>query len=55
MENAKDRASHLLRLASIYIRNGDTSEIMFYDGVQCDGECLAADCDAAAEALEQSE
>jgi hypothetical protein len=51
--NSEERAVYLLRMAALYIRSGDTSNEIFYDEASCDGECLACDCEAAAESLEK--
>jgi hypothetical protein len=54
---AMDRAAMLLKLASQYIRDlpfdvVTDADLMHYDGADCDGICLADDCDAAAHDLE---
>ncbi len=47
------RAVEMLRIAAQYIRdNASTDETVRYDGVECDGFCVAEDCDSAADALE---
>lgn len=44
------RKDQLLKLAAEYIRKyTDCENVIFYDGTDCDGECLATDCEAASE------
>lgn len=46
------RAVELLRHAAAYIRaSSDHDRLIHYDDADCDGLCLADDCDATAEAL----
>lgn len=47
-----ERARQLLKLAAKYIRKYKDDGIIFYDETECDGACLADDCEAAAESLE---
>jgi len=39
-------------LAALYIREHCPDQDIDYDGVTCDGGCLADDCDAAASDLD---
>lgn len=49
---ARARAVEMLGLAADYIRdNAAVSVTVFYDGADCDGLCVAMDCDNAAEHL----
>jgi hypothetical protein len=51
--DAQSRAAELLRLAAQYLRdNANTTILIAYDETECDGSCLADDCEFAAEALE---
>lgn len=51
MDKASERASFMLRIAAIYIRKHCPDELYHYDEADCDGGCVADDCDAAAEEL----
>lgn len=51
MDKASERASFMLRIAAIYIRKYCPDELYHYDEANCDGGCVADDCDAAAEEL----
>jgi hypothetical protein len=46
------RAVEMLKIAAKYIRDNDPEGIIFYDGTDCDGYCVADDCETAAECLE---
>jgi hypothetical protein len=48
-----DRAQMLLRLAAEFIREHAPVEMVRYDNADCDGYCLADDCEAAADALDE--
>lgn len=43
------RASYLLRVAAKYIDSFDSESLITYDEAECDGACLAGDCDIEAE------
>jgi hypothetical protein len=43
------REKYLLRVAAAYIRQYCPGEEIVYDDSHCDGECLAQDCEDAAE------
>lgn len=47
-----DRAMEMLRIAAKYIRKYHDDGILVYDGADCDGACIADDCEIAAEAME---
>lgn len=47
----KSRAHFMLKLAADYIRIHAPGEIAHYDGADCDGLCIAEDCESAAEEL----
>lgn len=49
---ARDRAIEMLRIAARYIRETDAYGTIHYDGTECDGYCVADDCEIAAEELE---
>lgn len=51
MNSNNARAAQLLRLAAQYIRENCPDELIEYDEAECDGECLALDCESAADAL----
>lgn len=46
------RAIEMLKIAAKYIRKYHDDGILIYDGADCDGACIADDCEFAAEALE---
>jgi hypothetical protein len=50
------RAIEMLKVAARFLRENaygvDTT--IFYDGAECDGQCIADDCENAALALEYS-
>ncbi len=52
-KKAIDRAIELLDVVAKFVAENPLAEdcSVFYDGVECDGWCLAADCLSAAEAL----
>jgi hypothetical protein len=58
MEQAADalegaaRAAKMLRIAANYVRDNDPDSNVYYDDADCDGHCLADDCETAAESLE---
>lgn len=43
-----ERATLMLRIAAEFIREHCPDQTIFYDGTECDGYCVAADCDNAA-------
>lgn len=54
MGDSIDRAIEMLKIAAKWIREnsgyfGETTE--FYDGAECDGSCIADDCENAADAM----
>lgn len=55
MDEDLARTVELLRLAARYIREGDDYErTIEYDNADCDGICLADDCDSQADTIEES-
>lgn len=51
---SKKRAIEMLRVAARYIRDVQPDGSIFYDEAECDGYCVADDCDAAADDLVDS-
>lgn len=51
-DKALARAIEILKVASDFIREHASSAIVYYDGADCDGYCLADDCMSAVEGLE---
>lgn len=51
-DQATERAQQLLKIAAKYIRKYKDDGIIVYDDAECDGACLADDCEFAAENLE---
>ncbi len=51
---ALERAVLMLNVAAKYIENNEPFGLASYDGTDCDGFCLAEDCTAAAEALDDT-
>ncbi len=51
METNIERAIEMLRKAAKYIRDNDPEGIIHYDEADCDGYCVADDCEIAAEML----
>jgi hypothetical protein len=49
MSKAIERKNYLLRIAARYIREHAPEETIFYDGTDCDGACLADECECAAD------
>lgn len=49
------RAALMLRVAAEYIRDYWPEEIIHYDDADCDGYCVADDCETMADALDESE
>ena len=47
----EERAIEMLIVAAAYIREHCPDMLIFYDGVFCDGSCVADDCDNAADFL----
>lgn len=43
------RAAYMLRVAAWYIRDKYPDGIVYYDDAECDGYCVADDCESAAE------
>lgn len=55
MDEDLARTVELLRLAARYIRdNADCEQLIEYDDTDCDGICLADDCESQAETIEES-
>lgn len=48
-----ERARLMLRIAAQYIRENWDDGLIFYDEAECDGLCVADDCEAAAEGLDE--
>jgi hypothetical protein len=48
------RAALMLRMAAHYIRNHCPDESICYDDAECDGHCVADDCEAAADGIESA-
>lgn len=46
------RAVEMLRVAMNYIRDNCDDAVIFYDDAECDGACVAGDCEIAADMLE---
>jgi hypothetical protein len=46
------RAQEMLRIAAKYIRDHAPSYMIFYDLADCDGYCVADDCEIAADCLD---
>lgn len=53
MKNTADleRAIEMLNIAAAYIREHAPDYVSFYDGTDCDGYCIADDCEIAANDL----
>lgn len=52
IQTTSDRAAQMLRVAATRIRNGlAAAETTHYDGADCDGYCIADDCESAADDL----
>lgn len=52
MENQNvKRAAEMLRIAAKIIRNEANNAVVNYDGADCDGWCVADDCETAADML----
>lgn len=45
------RAAEMLRIAAEYIKQHCPDGDIFYDEADCDGYCVAADCEIAADEL----
>ena len=45
------RAIEMLNIAAAYIREHAPDCVSFYDGTDCDGYCIADDCESAAESI----
>lgn len=45
------RAIEMLKVAADYIKAHCPDQTTFYDDAECDGSCVADDCERAAEAL----
>ncbi len=55
MESPELRVIVMLRAAAVFAREyAESCGTVFYDEADCDGACLADDCDAAADALERN-
>lgn len=52
MSEELNRAVVMLRVAMNYIRDNCDDGLIFYDDAECDGACVADDCEIAAGALE---
>lgn len=48
------RAVKMLRIAAHYIRFFAPDHVVRYDGAQCDGRCVADDCEKAADVLQDT-
>jgi hypothetical protein len=46
-----ERAAQMLKIAACIIREHCPEATYGYDGVRCDGICIADDCEASAETL----
>jgi hypothetical protein len=46
------RAQEMLRIAAQYIRSHAPCHLVFYDNADCDGYCVADDCETAADSLD---
>lgn len=55
MSKAKARACEMLKVAAEYIRDTWPDGIAHYDGTDCDGYCVADDCESAAEILAEAD
>ncbi len=51
----KHRAIEMLRIAAEVIREHAPDVTRFYDEAECDGYCIADDCESAAEELENED
>lgn len=51
MQSEIDRAIEMLNIASRYIRDKYPYGLIYYDEADCDGWCVADDCEGAAEML----
>lgn len=47
------RAQEMLQIAADYIREYYPDAIVFYDDADCDGYCIANDCEIAAKELNE--
>lgn len=54
-EIRKLRAIEMLRIAAKYIRDYYPDGIIHYDEAECDGYCVADDCESAADGLADQE
>lgn len=45
----------MLQIAAKYLREHSDDGLVEYDGTECDGYCVADDCENAAEALRYAE
>ncbi len=52
MVGSENRAKFMLRVAAQYIRTFCPDETIHYDEADCDGYCVADDCESAGEELE---
>ena len=52
MSEELTRAVEMLRVAMNYIRDNCDDAVIFYDDAECDGACVAGDCEIAADMLE---
>ena len=48
------RAIQMLKIASRHIRLYSSDRVAFYDDAQCDGNCVADDCDSVRSQIEAS-
>lgn len=51
MQTDLERAQFMLRTAAAYIRTYCPDEKMIYDDAECDGYCVADDCESAVKML----
>lgn len=51
MDERLKRAIEMLEICAAYIREHAPDCVSFYDGTDCDGYCIADDCECAAESL----
>lgn len=54
-ENGEHRAVFMLRVAAAYIRDHYPDGMIRFDEAECDGYCVADDCEVAAEMLSEGD
>lgn len=52
MDGPRQRAIRMLKVAADYIRKNGPNDYIHYDDADCDGHCVAVDCEAAANDLQ---